>query len=771
MDARLERSFSVPNKLSLRVPSHVSQRTAYILPSITCMTSSIQKSCLFAGRLNGQIAVFRFDPLSGVNVDAPFVTLNGHEARISTMYFSEQFGLLFTGSVDGSIRVWDPFVLDAKDLCIQVISSHSRAISGLAVHEAMLVSSSIDGRAVAYQTDTRKRGALVYPWFYEVQVMEGRFDGWVSSLAASPVRRVGEAADLVVGTSDGKLVLFVSEPVPFADTGISFRFNYLKTHTDLHKLAVTFVLLLIKENMIVTICNDKTVRILESISGKPFFTLQNPRGRLFVHCDWNENSKELLLLDDSAHVEVWKYDIGSLIFSKKLSHLPLHVVKWFPDDDDRFFVGGTLGVSQYRLSREVGAKKMEGHSEGIMFIKRLDLAVHEQRLYTVGLDRKTIQWVVFDEGLNLLNTRMETKSDITGFHCWVVEDMSIFVAKEFRQKEATYDDDMSTSTKRLFVFSGHEDGTIRALFAGNDRSFDIKAHQNSVTSIAGALKYWNARDRQLVPCPHIASVGYDGCLGFWKIEMSGGLPYLDCLDFVRISDSELLTVLVNSSNNTYITGGNDTIIRVFSARGPELHLVHKLEGHEGPISVLERDGNFLFSSGVEKSILVWDLHSGTCLRKLSGHTGEITGITMLDSVGFLVSCSLDGSLAKWHYPSGRLVKKFNRQEKFTCMDYDSAYNVMYIGTASGALLQVDLESVSEVDDNAPIIPTSENSARPRTSFQRVSFATARMKLMSAASSEITDRRSTVSGNDLNSSSMEIRRGLNVRRTITLAPAN
>ena len=95
----------------------------------------------------------------------------------------------------------------------------------------------------------------------------------------------------------------------------------------------------------------------------------------------------------------------------------------------------------------------------------------------------------------------------------------------------------------------------------------------------------------------LLSAGFDGHVGVWDItKRSHSMPRLELL--FAGHTSEVLALKVSELSGTFVTGGNDCAIRVWSLRNYELQTT--LRGHAEPVTTLALDANFLFSGSEVK---------------------------------------------------------------------------------------------------------------------------------------------------------------------------
>ena len=126
--------------------------------SVCCMTLS--PSLLFSGSIDKTIRVWDINTISAVPLSNVY-TLHGHTGGVRCIQLSWDCQRLYSGSIDHTIRVWDTSrtLLPSQFTCIHVLHGHSDWIKGiLPVHEregeSVLYSSSFDKTIRVWNTRT-----------------------------------------------------------------------------------------------------------------------------------------------------------------------------------------------------------------------------------------------------------------------------------------------------------------------------------------------------------------------------------------------------------------------------------------------------------------------------------------------------------------------------------------------------------------------------------------------------------------------------------------
>lgn len=106
----------------------------------------------------------------------------------------------------------------------------------------------------------------------------------------------------------------------------------------------------------------------------------------------------------------------------------------------------------------------------------------------------------------------------------------------------------------------------------------------------------------------------------------------------RAHGNHVVTCLLLESD-MIITGSDDTTINLYDAQTGALRKT--LQGHDGGIWSLTRDGDILVSGSTDQSIRVWSIATGKCLHFLQGHTMTVRCLAILKPVQ--VDVTVDGS--------------------------------------------------------------------------------------------------------------------------------
>lgn len=87
----------------------------------------------------------------------------------------------------------------------------------------------------------------------------------------------------------------------------------------------------------------------------------------------------------------------------------------------------------------------------------------------------------------------------------------------------------------------------------------------------------------------------------------------------------------------------DEALSLYEVRSGDL--MHRLEGHQGPVLCLASSGALLCSGGEDGRLCLWSLATGALKAEVVGHEGAVIGVSFLEDG--LVSCGEDRTVRFW----------------------------------------------------------------------------------------------------------------------------
>jgi WD40 repeat protein len=131
------------------------------------------------------------------------------------------------------------------------------------------------------------------------------------------------------------------------------------------------------------------------------------------------------------------------------------------------------------------------------------------------------------------------------------------------------------------------------------------------------------------------------------LERGGGVRAIEVLNSLQGEDAQRQEVL----NATRLAKSPDAI---------PYRLVRTFEGHaESVTSVcLSADGRYALSGSQDKTLRLWHLKTGHCLRIFEGHAESVTYVCLSADGHYALSGSRDGSLKLWEVETGCCLRTF-----------------------------------------------------------------------------------------------------------------
>lgn len=273
------------------------------------------------------------------------------------------------------------------------------------------------------------------------------------------------------------------------------------------------------------------------------------------------------------------------------------------------------------------------------------------------------------------------------------------------------------SPNGIKIFTGGKDGFWRLWNTANNFSLEFEQEMgNNVTKLevfAGFLFCaFEAVGKALPEVPV-------GMVHVWNLSNPADAPLEFQMDpqFAPYAHgSTVSAMLVTSavegstdpSKMVIATGDKSGIIRLWNPPSSQDQKVFSLQqtfyGHAGEVTGLVICNNFLWSSGIDGSIRMWDPLSGQCKYLLSStspdmHTDAVTDLILWQDQGstYVLSSSLDGTVKAWS-SDGKLMISEKNYEGVICISTNSdpaGKQVLVCGLISG---NVSIRSLTQSHD-------------------------------------------------------------------------
>ncbi len=165
-----------------------------------------------------------------------------------------------------------------------------------------------------------------------------------------------------------------------------------------------------------------------------------------------------------------------------------------------------------------------------------------------------------------------------------------------------------------------------------------------------------------------------------------------------------ITSLAWSADSTLLASGasDDNEIRIWNVSTGTV--IRRLSGHTGWIRSLAfaPNGTLLASGSTDQTVRIWDAATGQLLVTLRGHTGFIGGVAFSPDSTTLASASRDGSARLWDVASGKEISGFsfrtaldpatNLRYWATGITFSPDGKMLAVGSTEGVVYLVDAKS-------------------------------------------------------------------------------
>jgi WD40 repeat protein len=749
MDGHLYQQYTIPHVQ----PKNFGKKAMAQLPQFLChlVVKHHNKMYLFAANARGEVVYWRWG-LERPGCYSDYVLLGRHEGSVLSITYNPTQRLLFTGSVDHSIKVWDPFGTHLqKNSCLQTMYGHDKPITTLTYHYSLLISGGADKTIRIWKPEEGREKANLHPWFMLMKVIND-FDGWVTCAWSSPHALSGDQGELVVGDMKGYITVFKSVgELSSRKKIVDFkRISKVK----IRKLGVTHIVMLYGHNLMITSGYDNTVKFTD-ISGATTFSYHKRPHRI-TGISWNQQHEEIITVDVHGMIDVFQYRQSKIVASFSTgpgssglgfySFLSRPVFR-HPDSysntnqndsltDEYILCCGRSYLHVWKIERYIPHVEYKGHTGSVigLFVNENEPA--DSRILSVGQDDQICVWSVDKFDMICRDTRREELSEISS-SCYVVT------------PTANSAHPVHEST---LCITGHDNGEVTFWNVGNPSNvvtnntflYRLKLHENTTSCMSQGI---DSQKRY-----YVITGGFDGRLGIVNITYLVKVSRRPTFETIsKAHDAEVLAVCFNPLNDTIISSDNHGKIRVwtrshkkfedtniavgdansvagstehtsnlfktedenrsddldipstsrptsskytssYSASGEWVMVGEMLGGHSQGVTCLALDGYFLFSAGEDARIVMWNSLSRIKLKTFSHlHEADVCCMRVIPSSGNIISCSRDGTILMWDYTTLDVKYRYRKVgTDYGSVSFDSERMEIYAGTVAGSILRIAL---------------------------------------------------------------------------------
>ncbi|MBW4518708.1 MAG: hypothetical protein KME16_03115 [Scytolyngbya sp. HA4215-MV1] len=560
--------------------------------------------------------------------------LQGHTDAVWSVAFcdranplSEPIQLLATGSEDQTIRLWDV----QSGNCLHVLQGHSGAVHAISVNPA-------DGALASGSHDQTIRLWNVRDGTCDTVLQDD--SGGVWAVGFSPDGQL-----LASGGNDGSVRLWdVQEKVCLC---------VLKGHTDW----IWSVSFSPDGQTLASSSNDGSIRLWNIADGTCLSILQGHTSAVRSIVFSPRIADNLLLASVSLDfsMRLWNGRDGTCL--KVLQGHPRGIWSVAFSPNGQIASGSQDGFARL-WDQQSGAclKVLPGHTN---WVRAVTFSPDGQMLATSSNDTQIRLWDV-DKGTCLKVLQGHTSG---------VRSLSF--------------SPLSTQTDKAkyILASSSFDASIRFWEIDNGICFKVlSGHTDWVWSIAfspdGAI---------------LGSCSNDSSIRLWNVQDGS------CLNVLQGHTSGVRAIAFSPDGQFLISGGDDQEIRLWDVQTG--HCLQTFQGHTGWVwSVAfapQRDANSpvglasskgkrqWFASGSEdKTVRLWDVQTGQCIKKLQGHRGWVSSVSFSADGQRLISGSQDETIKLWNIETGHCIRTLRADRLYEGMNIQGAQGLTTAQQAS-----------------------------------------------------------------------------------------
>lgn len=643
---------------------------------------------LFLGMENGKIFVLQITsgqlPHNVRPIDITKDAGTQHSAEVSCMLYAnhkrfvnnQNNGLLFSGSLDRSIKVWS-ISAGNQAVPVQTLFGHDSTICKLVdSSDGSILSCSEDG-SMRMWSPQRGRNIMLHPFFECTFTLSFGRDVWLTALTVGILGPwICYAAD-----SNGNIeVLKKGNDNNEVERHMATFMNQLTRSTrweKVHALGITHLELIREENILVSLSYDATCKVLDPSTGQVLFQIANKRRCMYTGATWVKNLTSFYLIDEFGMLDVFNLyhervietvelstltskqnstvlkchagqalrDIGRFsqegYFLTLLAHTDTKATKAGANGANRLKSVGVIGdVVLWNLSNDVNCMEFVGHEGSVVGISVPSFTgASAARTHTVAPDGSLTAGVASataESALGPLSTSnqhmamrastLQISSAEKLFFSAGHEDDTIRCWDEYDQHE-TYQfksKGVSEITVMLAVWhmnrivTGHENGAVCIWNADTGARVVSKVLRHTVSSLVEAS---SAHTKLLL------GADYSGRVAMWNLT----LHYLNPTQLISVGsdfdgfhsrdDPGILSLTFHDKTKTVFSGGNDTSVQFWRLHSD----VPSGDSytHKESVSLLRCTGSFLLSGDEDGNLHLCRILLGTTANKVSSvHTSK-----------------------------------------------------------------------------------------------------------------------------------------------------
>jgi WD40 repeat protein len=533
--------------------------------------------------------------------------LTGHTDEVLGLVAAADGSWLATGSIDGTVRIWDPATGQVRHTPL----GHTSTLVGMAAAAdgSWLATGSIEGTVRIWDPATGQVRHTPIGHTAEEMAMAAAADGsW-----------------LATGSIDGTVRIW--------DPATGQVRHTLIGHTER-----VFVLAVAPDgSWLASASNDRTVRIWDPATGQVRHTLTDEMGPLAAAVDGS-----WLATGGVGTVRIWDVATGQV--RRTLIGHGEEVAELAAVANGSWLASVTIDgrVQIWDVATGDTRRTFTCHTGRMMHM--LAAAADGSWIATVGWDETTVR--IWDMATG--DTRRTLTDHIDGIDTLAAAADGSWIATDswdgtVRIWDVATGQVRHTITDQGSALAAAADGSWLATVGwdGTVRIWDVATGQvrHTITDQGSALAA--AADGSW-----LATVGWDGTVRIWDVATGQ----------VRHTITDHVYALAAATDGSWLaTVGWDGTVRIWDVvTGQARHTLTGLTGHVDALAAAT-DGSWLATADRDGTVRIWDVVTGQARHTLTGLTGHVDALAAATDGSWLATADSDGTVRIWDPATGGAV--------------------------------------------------------------------------------------------------------------------
>jgi WD40 repeat protein len=476
---------------------------------------------------------------------------------------------------------------------------------------------------------------------------------------------------------------------------------------------------------IVTASADGTLIVWDASTGAEILSFKghSPSSPTFVQCvAYSPDGKRIVSGDVNGLLKVWDAATGAEVRSIHAHHKQVNYVAYSPDGKRIVSGSGDRGYRGPQTLQRVPGPRMAGDLkvwDADTGAEILSLKGHTLRVSSVAYspDGKRIVSGSWDETVKVWDADTGTETLTFKGHTNKVSAVA-FSPDGKRMVSGSWDKTLKVwdADKRAKVFSleAHVDPVSSVAYSPDGKRIVSTSGAKEQGGRSGEVMVWDAASGlEILTHKLLNPNGYE--VPVYCVAYSPDSKRLVCAsdDFtLKVLDAdtgaEVLslkghagppTCVAYSLDGKRIVSGNSAELKVWNAqKGTEILSLKSLKrggkfhGFRFSCVAFSPDGTRIVSTHQNDALKVWDANTGTEVRTLTGHTGDVTSVAYRPDGKRIASASEDQTLKVWDVDTGTEVQTLTgHTDAVTSVAYSPDATRIVSGSADQTLKVWDAE--------------------------------------------------------------------------------